>query len=150
MSLFTDPNRIPENYGIKIAGGLIAYFILMKLIGLSHHVELRLLNLFIQTVGVYYAIKAFKAAHGGGINYFRALVTGVVAATIGSGIFAIFLFTYMQLDSSMMDSIVKNEPMGHYLNAWIASFIVALEGGFSGLLVTFVIINYIPTDEVTE
>jgi hypothetical protein len=50
----------------------------------------------------------------------------------------------------MMDSIVKNEPMGHYLNAWIASFIVALEGGFSGLLVTFVIINYIPTDEVTE
>ena len=26
MSLFTNPNRIPENYGLKIAGGLIAFF----------------------------------------------------------------------------------------------------------------------------
>jgi hypothetical protein len=30
----------------------------------------------------------------------------------------------------------------------MASFIVALEGVFSGLLVTFVLINYIQTDEV--
>jgi hypothetical protein len=30
MSLFTNPNRIPENYGLKIAGGLIAFFLIMK------------------------------------------------------------------------------------------------------------------------
>jgi len=49
-----------------------------------------------------------------------------------------------------MASIIENEPMGRYLNAYMASFIVALEGVFSGLLVTFVLINYIDTDEVTE
>jgi glucan phosphoethanolaminetransferase (alkaline phosphatase superfamily) len=84
------------------------------------------------------------------LNYFRALATGVSTAAIGSFIFAVFLFAYMKIDASLMTSIVENEPMGRYLNPYIASFIVALEGLFSGLLVTFILINYIATDEVNE
>jgi hypothetical protein len=56
----------------------------------------------------------------------------------------------MKLDAGMMQSIIENEPMGRYLNPYMASFIVALEGVFSGLLVTFVLINYVHTDEVSE
>jgi glucan phosphoethanolaminetransferase (alkaline phosphatase superfamily) len=150
MSLFTNPNRIPENYGLKIAAGLIAYFMVMKLIGLGHHVELRLLNLFILVAGVYFALKKFKATHEDHLNYFRALATGVATASVGSVVFALFLFLYMKLDAGMMQSIIENEPMGRYLNPYMASFIVALEGVFSGLLVTFVLINYVHTDEVSE
>ena len=150
MSIFTNPNRIPENYGIKIAGGLIAYFLIMNFAGLGHHVELRLLNLAIQTAGVYFALKKFKETHGSNLNYFRALITGVSTAAIGSAIFALFMFAYMQLDSGLMQSVIENEPMGRYLNAYMASFIVALEGVFSGLLVTFVVINYVHTDEVSK
>jgi hypothetical protein len=36
------------------------------------------------------------------------------------------------------------------MNPYIASFIVALEGVFSGLLVTFILINFVATDEVNE
>jgi Protein of unknown function (DUF4199) len=150
MNFFSNPTRIPESYGVKIAAGLIVYFLFMKLINLSDHVELRLLNLVIQITGVYFALKKYKETHGSKINYFRALVTGVVASGIGSAIFALFLFAYMSLVPSMMQHIVDTEPMGHYLNPYIASFIVALEGGFSGLLVTFVLINFMTTDEVTE
>ncbi len=150
MSIFTNPNRIPENYGIKIAGGLIVYFLIMKFAGLGHHVELRLLNLFIQVAGIFFALKKFKVSHGAHINYFRALVTGVATAAIGSIIFALFLFLYMKLDNDLMQSIIENEPMGRYLNPYMAAFIVALEGVFSGLLVTFVLINYVSTDEVSE
>jgi len=100
--------------------------------------------------GVYLALSKFRATHGAHLNYFRALVTGVSTAAIGSFLFALFLFAYMSLDSSLMESIVKNEPMGRYLNPYISSFIVALEGLFSGLLVTFILINFIATDEVNE
>ncbi len=148
MNLFTNPNRIPENYGIKIAGGLIAYFLIMNFANLGHHVELRLLNLFIEVGGIYFALKKFKETHGSHINYFRALITGVTTASIGSLIFALFLFLYMKLDNELMQSIIQNEPMGRYLNAYISAFIVLLEGVFSGLLVTFVLINYLHTDEV--
>lgn len=151
MSLFTDPNRIPENYGIRIAVGLIAYFLVMKFTGLLHVVELRLFNLIILVAGVYMALRKFKTTHEDHLNYFRALVTGVATAAIGSLGFAAFLFIYTNfLDAGFMQYIIENEPMGRYLNPYIASFIVALEGVFSGLLVTFILINYIQTDEPTQ
>jgi hypothetical protein len=150
MSLFTNPKRIPENYGLKIGAGLIAFFLLMKVTGLVHHYELRFLNVFIQVAGIYYALKKFKETHGQHINYFRALVTGVSAGAIASLIFAIFLFAYLMMDQSLMLDIIEKEPMGRYLNPYIAAFMVALEGIFSGLLFTFILINYISTDEVSD
>ena len=150
MSLFTDPNRIPLNYGIKTAAGMIVYFVLMQILGLSHHVELRLLNLFIQTGGIYYGLKKFKNSHEDHMNYFRGLITGVATGAVGSILFAGFLFLYMKIDPSLLQSIQENEPMGHYLNEYMSAFIVALEGVFSGMLVTFVLINYVSTDEVND
>lgn len=148
MNIFSDPNRIPENYGLRIAGGLIVYFLIMKFIGLGHHVELRLVNLVILTAGIYLALKKFKLSHTDHLNYFRGLIMGVATGGIGSLGFGLFLFIYMQTDNAMMQSIIDNEPMGRYLNAYMAAFIVVLEGFFSGLLVTFVLLNWVTTDEV--
>lgn len=150
MSFLSNPNRIPESYGLRIAAGLIGFFLIMKLVGLSHVVELRLLNLFILSGGVYMALKRFKQTHDDRLNYFRGLVTGVATAAVGSLVFSLFLFLYMKLDTNMMQFIIENEPMGRYMNPYIAAFIVALEGVFSGLLVTFVLINYVSTDEVNQ
>jgi hypothetical protein len=150
MSFLTNPNRIPESYGVRIGIGLIVYFVIMHMTGLSHHVELRLLNLLILVTGVYLALKKFRETHDSHLNYFRALATGVSTAAIGSVIFSVFLWIYMSLDASLMESIRVNEPMGRYLNPYMAAFIVALEGLFSGLLVTFILINYVETDEVNE
>ncbi len=150
MNLFNNPSRIPENYGIKIAGGLIAFFLVMKLVGLAHHYELRFLNVFFQVGGIYFALKKFKETHDEHMNYFRALVTGVATGAISSVLFALFLFIYMSVDTSFMQGVVDNEPMGRYLNPYITAFMVALEGLFSGLLFTFIIINYLDTDDVND
>ena len=92
MSLFTDPNRFPENYVLRIAGGLIVFFLAMKFSGLVEHVELRALNLVILVAGIYYALKKFKNTHEDHLNYFRGLVTGVATAAIGALGFTVFLF----------------------------------------------------------
>lgn len=150
MSLFNNPNRIPENYGLKIAGGLILFFVIMKLTGLVHHYELRFLNVFIQVGGIYFALKKFRETHGQHLNYFRALATGVAVGAVSSVIFAAFLFAYLSVDGAMMQDVIAKEPMGRYLNPYITAFMVALEGLFSGLLFTFIIINYVNTDDVNE
>ncbi|MGB3943136.1 MAG: DUF4199 domain-containing protein, partial [Candidatus Manganitrophaceae bacterium] len=106
MSLFTDPNRIPENYGLKIAAGLIVYFIIMKFLGLLHVVELRMLNLVILVAGVFFALRKFKRTHEDHLNYFRGLVTGVAASAIGSVGFAAFFFVYVSfIDTELMQYI---------------------------------------------
>jgi hypothetical protein len=75
----------------------------------------------------------------------------VVTGAIGSIVFAVFFWIYVSfLDRELMQFIVDNEPMGRFLNPYISAFIVALEGVFSGLLVTFILINYITTDEPTQ
>jgi putative effector of murein hydrolase len=148
MSL-NSPSRIPEKYGLLIAAGLIAFFLVMKLIGLGHMTELRLLNLLILAVGIFLALKKFKQTHHARLNYFRGLVTGVATGGVASLLFGVFLFVYMKLDEGLMRTIVESEPMGRYLNPYIVAFIVVLEGFFSGLTVTFVILNWVATDEVS-
>ena len=150
MNLLSNPNRIAEKYGILIGIGLIAYFGVMFLVGLGNHVELRLLNLVILAGGVNAGLRKFRHTHGEHMNYFRALAAGVSISAIGSVIFAGFLFFFMKSNDSFMTWIIENEKMGRYLNPYMASFIVLLEGVFSGLLVTFVLLNWIDTDEVTE
>ena len=150
MSFFNDPSRIPQSYGLRIALGLTVYFVVMNLAGLAHEVELRLLNLLILVTGVYLALKKFRETHEDHLNYFRALVTGVATAATGSLLFAGFMFLYMTIDDNLMRSIIANEPMGRFMNPYIASCVVALEGLFSGLLVTFILINFVATDEVNE
>jgi len=150
MSFFNNPNRITESYGLGTAAALIVYFLLMRVIGLAHHVELRLLNLVILGAGIYFALRKFKETHEGQLNYFRGLITGVTTAAIGSMAFALFLFIYMKIDGSMMEAVIKEDRMGRYLNAYIAAFVVALEGVFSGLLMTFVLLNWVNTDDVND
>lgn len=150
MGFLNDPKHIPESYGLRIAIGLIAYFVIMHLAGYAHVIELRLLNLLILVAGVYLALMKFRETHEYHLHYFRGLVTGVVTAAIGSSIFAVFLFIYMSVDEGLMRSIIENEPMGRFMNPYIASCVVALEGIFSGLLVTFILINFVTTDEVNE
>lgn len=148
MNLFHNPNTIAESYGVRIAAGLIIYFLIMKVLGLGHQVELRFLNLIILVSGVYYALREFRRTHEDRLNYFRGLIVGVTASGIGSLLFGLFLFAYMQVDGSFMESIRQNEQMGRFLNPYIASFIVVLEGFFSGFLVTFILLNWIQTEEV--
>ena len=120
----------------------------MRLFGLEQYYELRYLNGLIQVAGIYLALKKFKATHGQHLNYFRALAVGVATAAVGSLLFAGFLFIYMNTHPDLLRNVIDNEPMGQYLNAYMISFIVALEGFFLGLLMTFVLINYLNTDEV--
>jgi hypothetical protein len=149
-SVWNRPDRIPEIYGTLITLGLIVYFFVMYAAGLVHVIELRLLNLFIMLAGIYGALKQYKRTHTGHLNYFRGLSTGVATAAIGAGTFAAFLLVYLKIDHNLMASIIRAEPMGRYLNEYIAAAAVAIEGLFSGCTVTYLLLNYVGTDKATE
>lgn len=146
MNIWNRATRIPEIYGTLIALGLIIYFFLMYAAGLIHVIELRLMNLFIMIAGVYMAMRQFKRTHNGRLDYFRSMVTGVYTAAIGTATFALFLFIYLSVDKNLMTSIAENEPLGYYINPYIASFIVMLEGLFSGFGISYLLTNFLSTD----
>src|SRR5690606_28554039 len=96
-SVWDVANRIPQIYGILIAGALIVFFFLMYLIGWSQITELRVLNLVFVAIGVYFAMKQYRRTHGGQMDYFHAFTTGMATAGIGVLIFSVFLLIYLHI-----------------------------------------------------
>src|SRR5687767_13295121 len=150
LNLWNRPDWIPEIYGTLITIALLLYFFLMYALGLVHVIELRLLNLFIMLGGIYLALRQYKRTHAGHLNYFRGLSVGVYTATIGASTFAAFLLIYLKIDQNLMNYIIEHEPMGRYLNEYIAAAVITMEGVFSGFTMTYLLLNYVETDKATE
>ena len=152
MSSSLQTKRIDLYYGLLTAGGLVLYFLIMKFTGLVHVVELRVLNLFIMATGIYAVMRRFRLTDlNQQFNYMRAFFLGVSTAIFASILFALFFFIYVTfIDRELMTSIIEREPMGRFLNPYVASFVIAVEGVLSGILVTFMIINVKNADEIED
>ncbi|WKK85650.1 DUF4199 domain-containing protein [Marivirga arenosa] len=127
--------------GIGVLLGLIALFIIMKLTGLEHNLELRALNIFIMGAGVLYSIKSIKK-HNSEFNYFKGIGTGMLTAAISSIAFATFIFIYLMGNPDFLMEIKNVEPFGNYLNAFTISFIIILEGAGSGFFLSFGVMQW--------
>ncbi len=147
-NILNRPDRIPEIYGTLIALGLILYLSIMYVLGLAHLIELRLLNIFIILVGVYYALKQYARTHARHLNYFKGLVIGIASSTIGVATFALILFIWLELDQNLVDTVLTSSPMGIHLNPYISCAAIIIEGIFSGFFVTFILLNWVNTDEI--
>ena len=142
-SIWDISNRIPEIYGTLIFIALLVYFFLMYLVGWVHITELRLFNLVILIAGVYFALKQYQRTHRGHMDYFHAFTTGMWTCAIGTLTFSVFILAYLHIDRNLMQVLAEKQPLGFYLNPYIASFIISLEGVFSGLFVTFLLSNFL-------
>jgi len=136
--------RIAEKHGLFIAIGLLIFFFIMKALGLLHVVELRVFNVVIMALGIYGAVKKFSKKDPEEFTYFRGMGVGVVTGIIGSTLFGLFIFFYVSfIDTALMQNIIENEPMGRFMNPYIVSLIIAIEGIASALLVSFILLNYL-------
>ena len=143
VSIWNRGTRIPEIYGTLMAIALIAFFFLSYALGLIHVIELRLVNLLFLLGGVYFALKHYQRTHRGNMDYFHAFTTGMATVAIGTLTFSVFLLIYLHIDQQLMKTIAERQPLGFYLDPYIASFMVSLEGIFSGLFVTFLLANFL-------
>jgi uncharacterized membrane protein len=143
--IWNNGTRIPEIYGTLIFLGLLLYFFLSYFTGWIHIIELRLLNLAFLVAGVYFALKQYQRTHRGNIDYFHSFTTGMATSAIGVLTFSVFLLVYLTIDKQFMQSIAERQPLGFHLDPYIASFMVSLEGIFSGLFVTFLLSNWLAT-----
>lgn len=140
--------RTAEKYGFLTAVGLIILFFIMKVFGIVHVIELRALNFFVLAAGLVMALRYFSKTKPESFTYLKGLGLGVLTGIIASVLFGLFVFIYTNfLDPAFMQSIVENEPFGQYLNPYIAGVAVAVEGIASGLILSFIAMNYMDTVE---
>ena len=149
MNIWKRDTRIPEIYGTLVTLGLMVYFFVMYAVGLIHVIELRLFNVFILLAGIFFAQRQYRRTHNGQLDYFKSMLTGVTTTAIAAGTFSLFLFVYLKLDKNLMNAIAENEPLGLYLDPYMCSFVVFLEGLFSGFGMSYLLSNFHATDTPT-
>lgn len=138
----TSKEYIAVKYGLITFGGLVAYFLIMKIVGLVHVVELRSLNFIIMITGVWLAFKEYKKSHPKGLGYFDGLGLGIQTTAISVIPFALFIFFYLQLNPAFMELIKANEMFGYQLNPYLLAFLIAFEGSLSGFFIAFALMQY--------
>lgn len=136
--------RIGIRYGLWVSVGLIVFFLLMKLIGLVHIVELRALNIFILAAGVITAIRELKnTSPRRHLSYLKGFGLGLMTTAIGVVVFSLFLFFYLAaLDPGFMLNLQQTERLGSYLNPYTVAILIIIEGGFSGVILSLATMQY--------
>ncbi len=139
--------KVALRYGLYTCAGLIVYFLMMKVIGLVHIIELRSLNLFIMLAGLWLSMNYYKRYSSSHMNYFEGIGLGALTAAIAVIPFSVFLLFYMLVDVGFMETIRANEDFGQWLNPYLLAFIITFEGMVSGLMASFVLMQYLKKKE---
>jgi len=88
-------NALCVKYGLLIGVTLIAYFLLIRLVGLHDNHWLRVLNGVIVAYGVYAVIKKKKSIEKDNFEYFSGFGAGILTGVIATFVFVIFMGVYL-------------------------------------------------------
>jgi hypothetical protein len=101
--------KVYSRYGIGIAIVLIAYFLLLKLVGLHQYPVLSAVNGLIFGAGIYMAMKKYSERKRN-FKYEKGFEVGLLSGGIASILFTLFMAIYMyQIDTEFAENI---------MNAW--------------------------------
>lgn len=129
-------------YSAFINLGLIAYFFLLKLLGMDTIFELRYFNAVIVFFGLYSVIK--KALNSAPDNYYlTGLATGFLTTITTVVSITLFLFFYTTfVDPNLIDLLAQSGIFSAKLTPFILSLIILVEGIASGLIFSFILMQY--------
>ena len=129
--------------GILTCTCLIGYFFLMSAFKLQEVLALRAFNFFILLGGILWAFRLYiKATEENKIDYFAGLKIGIRVVFTAVVPFAIFMAIYLVYDGHLMYVIKENTGIGDYLNPLTIAGAVCIEGLGSGMIITFIAMQY--------
>ena len=99
--------KVYSRYGVWIAIVLIAYFLILKLIGLHQYPVLSSLNGLIFGFGIYLALKKYISRKSK-FQYEKGFEVGLLSGGIASILFTIFMAVYLyQIDTEFAANIME-------------------------------------------
>ncbi len=129
--------KVYTTYGIWIAILLIAYFLLIKLIGLNEYPLLSAFNGIIFGFGIYLALKKFSTIDHDS-KYERGFEVGFLSGVIAAVLFTIFMAIYMyQIDTKFAYNIMEQWNMEEDLSVFMLLITILIMGIVTSLILTF-------------
>lgn len=128
--------RIYSRYGLWIAIVLIAYFLLLKLVGLHQYPVLSAVNGLIYGAGLYMAMKKYTIEENN-FKYENGFEVGLLSGGIASIIFTIFMAIYMyQIDTEFAIAIMEQWNLEYGLGTLMLLISILIMGFATTLVLT--------------
>lgn len=136
-----------ESVGLKIglitSLSLLAYFFIMKALGLSQIIELRIFNFLILGTGICYGIYKLKKELHEENFYLKGLVEGLFISLVALVPFATIIAFYLEyVDIGLMNHIKSGLASGEYINGFTIFVVIFMEGIASGAIITYCAMQY--------
>lgn len=129
--------KVYSTYGISIAIVLIAYFLILKLIGMHQYPVLSAVNALFFGAGIYFALKKYESQVSE-IKYEKGFELGLFTGGIASIIFTVFMALYMyQIDGEFATSIMESWNMENQLGTPMLVISTLIMGLVTTLILTF-------------
>jgi hypothetical protein len=128
--------KVYSRYGVGIAIVLIAYFLILKLIGLHQYPVLSSVNGIIFGLGIYLAMKKYALSKTN-FKYEKGFEVGLFSGGIASILFTLFMAIYMyQIDTEFSTSIMERWNMEYDLGTFMLVLSILIMGFASTLILT--------------
>jgi hypothetical protein len=135
--------KISLKYGIFVGLAHIVYFLIMRVFGLLHIVELSFFSAVFLIIGIVMAISSLKRAKGGEIHYFEGLATGVTVGVVSSTILALFLVMYISLfDATYLSNLQASSLFPRGLSMIALFALTIIYGTWPGFIIAFVAMQW--------
>ncbi|MFP2995657.1 DUF4199 domain-containing protein [Spongiivirga sp. MCCC 1A20706] len=124
-------------YALFIFAGLVAYFLILRLVGLHENPWLRLFNGVIVSFGIYSSIRFYKADQDEDFSYGGGFKTGLLTGFIATVLFVVFMAIYMyHIDPAFVDALLDYWKSSYAQGPGILIAILIIEGFASSVVLT--------------
>lgn len=128
--------KVYSRYSLWIAIILIAYFLLLKLVGLHQYPFLSAANGIIFAIGIYMAMKAYSSKKSN-LKYEKGFEVGLFTGGIASIIFTVFMAIYMyQIDGEFAVNIMESWDLEYDLGTLMLLLSLLIMGFATTLVLT--------------
>lgn len=137
-----------EKIGFKVGFitflSLVAYFMIMKFLGLSQVLELRFFNFVILAIGIGYGIKKLKNELQEPDFYMKGWGEGMIISLVSIILFALFMSIYLSyFDAALMQHIREVTTLGFNATSGMhVFFAILIEGMASAVVITLGAMQY--------
>lgn len=128
---------IPIKYGIAIAIGLIAYFLILSIFGLHTNPLYSFFNVVIMAAGMYLALKEYRREIKTKFTYEKGFVATMLTGSNATIIFTIFFGVYStEFNPDFLDNLIKMWASYYGTGLGVVIFTVAAMGFSTSLVLS--------------
>lgn len=142
--------KVYSRYGIWIAVVLIAYFLLLKLMGLHQYPTFSVANGLIFGIGIYMALKKYKSLNTD-FKYEKGFEVGLLSGGIASILFTVFMAVYLyQIDTEFAQGIMERWNLEYDLGTFMLVLTILIMGFVTTLVLTLAFMQLLKKSRNTK